>query len=141
MKLLGVSLSCLHFSHMFSEGEVRSPYVLQVWWALLKAVSFQIQLSPKHYHCTYNVYCCFFCLTERVIAMSFPSSGVRALYRNPIGVGIRLYITLLLLFNYRVNTLIINSIVWLLGNRNIFVVSFLLHLATGNIEFAISWCS
>ena len=26
-----VSLSCLHFSLMFSEGEVRSPYFLQVW--------------------------------------------------------------------------------------------------------------
>ena len=29
-----VSLSCLHFSLMFSEGEVKSPYFLQVWWAL-----------------------------------------------------------------------------------------------------------
>jgi hypothetical protein len=26
MKLLEVSLSCLHFSLMFSEGEVKSPY-------------------------------------------------------------------------------------------------------------------
>jgi site-specific DNA-adenine methylase len=26
-----VSLSCLHFSLMFSEGEVKSPYFLQVW--------------------------------------------------------------------------------------------------------------
>ena len=25
------SLSCLHFSLMFSEGEVKSPYFLQVW--------------------------------------------------------------------------------------------------------------
>jgi hypothetical protein len=30
MKLLEVSLSCLHFSLMFSEGEVKSLYVLQV---------------------------------------------------------------------------------------------------------------
>jgi hypothetical protein len=30
MKLLEVSLSCLHFSLMFSEGEVKSPYF---WWA------------------------------------------------------------------------------------------------------------
>jgi hypothetical protein len=29
-----VSLSCLHFSLVFSEGEVKSPYFLQVWWAL-----------------------------------------------------------------------------------------------------------
>ena len=28
-----VSLSCLHFSLMFSEGEVKSPYFLQMWWA------------------------------------------------------------------------------------------------------------
>ena len=34
MKLLEVSLSCLHFSLMFSEGEVKSPCFLQVWWAL-----------------------------------------------------------------------------------------------------------
>ena len=26
-----VSLSCLHFSLMFSEVEVKSPYLLQVW--------------------------------------------------------------------------------------------------------------
>ena len=31
MKLLEVSLSCIHFSLMFSEGEVKSPYFLQVW--------------------------------------------------------------------------------------------------------------
>ena len=36
MKLLEVSLSCLHFSLMFSEGEVKSPYFLQVWRALRK---------------------------------------------------------------------------------------------------------
>ena len=29
-----VSLSCLRFSLMFSEGEVKSPYFLQVWRAL-----------------------------------------------------------------------------------------------------------
>jgi ssDNA-specific exonuclease RecJ len=34
IKLLEVSLSCLHFSLMFSEGEVKSPCFLQVWWAL-----------------------------------------------------------------------------------------------------------
>jgi hypothetical protein len=34
MKLVEVSLSCLHFSLMFSEGEIKSPYFLQVWWAL-----------------------------------------------------------------------------------------------------------
>ena len=28
MKLLEVSLSCLHFSLMFSEGEVKSPYFI-----------------------------------------------------------------------------------------------------------------
>jgi site-specific DNA-adenine methylase len=26
-----ISLSCLHFSLMFSEGEVKSPYFLPVW--------------------------------------------------------------------------------------------------------------
>ena len=31
-----VSLSCLHFSLLFSEGEVKSAYFLQVWWALLR---------------------------------------------------------------------------------------------------------
>ena len=31
MNLLEVSLSCLHFSLMFSEREVKSSYVLQVW--------------------------------------------------------------------------------------------------------------
>jgi hypothetical protein len=31
MKLLEVSLSCLHFSRMFSEGEVKSPFALQVY--------------------------------------------------------------------------------------------------------------
>ena len=31
MMLLEVSLSCLHFSLMVSEGEVKSPYFLQVW--------------------------------------------------------------------------------------------------------------
>ena len=35
MKLLEVSLSCLHFSLMFSKGEVNSPCFLQVWWALV----------------------------------------------------------------------------------------------------------
>jgi hypothetical protein len=30
MKLLEVSLSCLHFSHLFPEGE-KSPYFSQVW--------------------------------------------------------------------------------------------------------------
>jgi len=34
MKLLEVSPSCLHFSFIFSEGEVKSPYFLKVWWAL-----------------------------------------------------------------------------------------------------------
>ena len=34
MKLLEVSLWCLHFSIMFSEWEVTSLYFLQVWWAL-----------------------------------------------------------------------------------------------------------
>ena len=29
--LLEVSLSCLHFSLVVSEGEVKSPYFLQVW--------------------------------------------------------------------------------------------------------------
>jgi hypothetical protein len=33
-----VSLSCLHFSLMFSEGEVKSPYFLQVWWALAPCI-------------------------------------------------------------------------------------------------------
>jgi len=31
MKLLEVSLSCIHFSLMFFEGEVKSPCFLQVW--------------------------------------------------------------------------------------------------------------
>jgi hypothetical protein len=31
LKLLEVYLSCLHFSLMFSEGEVKSPCFLQVW--------------------------------------------------------------------------------------------------------------
>ena len=31
MKLLEVSLSCLHLPLMLSEGEVKSPYFLQVW--------------------------------------------------------------------------------------------------------------
>ena len=34
MMLLEVSLSCLHFFLMVSEGEVKSPCFLQVWWAL-----------------------------------------------------------------------------------------------------------
>jgi GT2 family glycosyltransferase len=38
MTLLEVSLSCLHFSLMISEREVKSPYFLQVWWALLKVI-------------------------------------------------------------------------------------------------------
>jgi hypothetical protein len=38
-KLLDVSLSCLHFSLVFSEGEVKSPCFLQVWWALLQRVN------------------------------------------------------------------------------------------------------
>jgi hypothetical protein len=33
-----VSLSCLHFSLMFSKGEVKSPYFLQVWWALAPCI-------------------------------------------------------------------------------------------------------
>ena len=32
MKLLEVSLECLHFSFMLSEGRVKSPYFLPVWW-------------------------------------------------------------------------------------------------------------
>ena len=35
MKLLEVFPSCLHFSLMFSEGEIKSPCFLQVWWALI----------------------------------------------------------------------------------------------------------
>jgi hypothetical protein len=35
MMLLEVSLSSLQFSLMVSEGEVKSPYFLQVWWALI----------------------------------------------------------------------------------------------------------
>ena len=35
-----VSLSGLHFSLMFSEGEVKSPYFLQVWWALMILIFF-----------------------------------------------------------------------------------------------------
>jgi hypothetical protein len=42
MNLLKVSLTCLHFSLMFSEGEVKSPYFLQV---LL--VDIPIQYSVK----------------------------------------------------------------------------------------------
>ena len=34
---------------------------------------------------------CFY-FTERIIAMSFPSKGVMALYRNPVRVGINSYI-------------------------------------------------
>lgn len=34
LKLLKVSLSCLLFCLMFSEGEIISLYFLQVWWAL-----------------------------------------------------------------------------------------------------------
>jgi hypothetical protein len=35
MKLLEISLSCFHFSLMFSEGEVKSPWFFwQVWWTL-----------------------------------------------------------------------------------------------------------
>ena len=34
LTLLEVSLSCLYFSLMISEGEVKSPCFLQVWWAL-----------------------------------------------------------------------------------------------------------
>ena len=37
-----------------------------------------------------HVHIGLFCLTERVIAMSFPSTGIRALYRNPIEVGTNL---------------------------------------------------
>ena len=33
-KLLEFPLSCLHFYLMNSEGEVKSPYFLQVWWVL-----------------------------------------------------------------------------------------------------------
>lgn len=31
LKLVEVSLSCLHFSFMFCEGEIKSSYFLQVW--------------------------------------------------------------------------------------------------------------
>jgi hypothetical protein len=31
LKLFEVSLSCLHFSLMFSEGEVKCPYFVQMW--------------------------------------------------------------------------------------------------------------
>jgi hypothetical protein len=41
MNLLKVSLTCLHFSLMFSEGEVKSPYFLQV---LLVAIMATIAL-------------------------------------------------------------------------------------------------
>jgi hypothetical protein len=50
MTLLEVSLPCLHFSIMVSEGEVKSPYFLHVclWWAL--HVSVKAFFSPKlHY--------------------------------------------------------------------------------------------
>ena len=40
MKLVEVSLSCLHFSLTFSEGEVKSPCFLQVWWALIYGRTF-----------------------------------------------------------------------------------------------------
>ena len=58
-----VSLSCLHFSLMFSEGEVKSPYFLQVLWALApcifisycclcqcQAVCYYYMLVPTKYH-------------------------------------------------------------------------------------------
>jgi hypothetical protein len=41
MKQLVVSPSCLDFSLMFSEGEVKSPCFLEVWWAL---ISFHLPL-------------------------------------------------------------------------------------------------
>jgi hypothetical protein len=40
MILLEVSLSCLHFSLMVSVGEIKSPYFLQVWWAVFHALLF-----------------------------------------------------------------------------------------------------
>jgi hypothetical protein len=42
MMLLEVSLSCLHFSLMFSEGEVKSPCFLQVRWVLSGIQKFAI---------------------------------------------------------------------------------------------------
>jgi hypothetical protein len=42
MTLLEVSLACLHFSLMVSEGEVKSPYFLQVWWALWYKTLYQV---------------------------------------------------------------------------------------------------
>jgi hypothetical protein len=42
-----VSLSCLHFSLIFSEGEVKSPYFLQVWWALFRHSYSMMQIKKK----------------------------------------------------------------------------------------------
>ena len=47
---LEVSLSCLHFSLMVSEGEVKSPCFLQVWWALTGICQFiQVKLTKIPY--------------------------------------------------------------------------------------------
>ena len=48
----------------------------------------------KHMAITFHIYflfaCLFVCLflTEKVIAMSFPSSGKHKMYRNPISVSL-----------------------------------------------------
>ena len=51
MKLSEISLSCFHFSLLFSEGEVKSPCFLQVWWALYIPwflwINLLKQINPK----------------------------------------------------------------------------------------------
>jgi hypothetical protein len=51
MKLLEVTLPCLHFSLMFPEGEVKSPCFLQVWRALPVALSAAPEFIEKSLSC------------------------------------------------------------------------------------------
>ena len=54
MSLWSCSKSCLHFSFMFSEGEVKSPCFLQVWWALywtryvIRVIVSYVQSNDRH---------------------------------------------------------------------------------------------
>lgn len=50
--------------------------------------SFYISRLHSQYFSCFLLYLSYCLLSERVIAMSFPSSGIMALYRNPIHVSI-----------------------------------------------------
>jgi hypothetical protein len=78
-----VSLSCLHFSLMFSEGEVKSPYFLQVWWALHPPFFLGNWLSPftPPYQITLPKAMWAFAITWRLSSVNF--SHFNLLLWNP----------------------------------------------------------